>query len=74
MARMEGPARERLAVALDVSALGEAEALIAALEGVPGWLKVGSELFSAAGPAAVDAARGSARVFSRPPCSVPASS
>jgi orotidine-5'-phosphate decarboxylase len=60
---MEGPARERFAVALDVSTLAEAEALIAALEGVPGWLKVGSELFTAAGPAAVAAARGSARVF-----------
>ncbi len=63
MAPMEGSARERLAVALDVSAPAEAEALIAALEGVPGWLKVGSELFTAAGPAAVAAARGSARVF-----------
>jgi orotidine-5'-phosphate decarboxylase len=60
---MEGPARERLAVALDVSELAQAEALIASLEGVPGWFKVGSELFSAAGPAAVAAARGSARVF-----------
>jgi orotidine-5'-phosphate decarboxylase len=60
---MQGLARDRLAVALDVPALEDAEALIAALDGVPGWLKVGSELFTTAGPAAVAAARGSARVF-----------
>jgi len=61
---VEGRApRDRLAVALDVPRLEEAEALIAALDGVPGWLKVGSQLFTAAGPAAVRAARRSARVF-----------
>ena len=56
-------ARERLAVALDVPTLADAEALIAELAGAPGWLKVGSQLFTAAGPAAVVAARGAARVF-----------
>jgi orotidine-5'-phosphate decarboxylase len=55
--------RDRLAVALDVAALAEAEGLIRALDAVPGWLKVGAELFTAAGPAAVAAARESGRVF-----------
>jgi len=61
MPRMQ--ARERLAVALDVPDLTSAEALIRALDGVPGWLKVGPELFTAAGPAAVAAAARAARVF-----------
>jgi orotidine-5'-phosphate decarboxylase len=56
-------ARDRLAVALDVPALDDARALVASLEGVPGWLKVGGELFTAAGPAAIELARQSARVF-----------
>jgi orotidine-5'-phosphate decarboxylase len=56
-------ARERLAVALDVPTLADAETLIAELVGVPGWLKVGSQLFTAAGPAAIAAARRAARVF-----------
>lgn len=56
-------ARDRLAVALDVSDLDGAEALIKLLADVPGWLKVGGELFTAAGPAALAAASGSARVF-----------
>ena len=56
-------ARERLAVALDVPTLADAETLIAKLAGAPGWLKVGSQLFTAAGPAAVAAARNAARVF-----------
>jgi orotidine-5'-phosphate decarboxylase len=43
--------------------LADARALVSKLEGVPGWLKVGGELFSAAGPAAIELARGSARVF-----------
>jgi orotidine-5'-phosphate decarboxylase len=60
---MDGPARERLAVALDVPDLDAAGRLIARLEGVPGWLKVGSELFTAVGPAAVAAAAEAARVF-----------
>jgi len=56
-------ARDRLAVALDVPALASARALVEALAGVPGWLKVGGELFTAAGPAAIELARGAARVF-----------
>jgi orotidine-5'-phosphate decarboxylase len=56
-------ARERLAVALDVPTLAQAETLITGLAGAPGWLKVGSQLFTAAGPAAVAAARSAARVF-----------
>jgi orotidine-5'-phosphate decarboxylase len=50
-------------VALDVSSLAEAEAWVERLEGVPGWLKIGSQLFTAAGPAAVVAAARRARVF-----------
>ena len=49
-----GPAA-RLAVALDVPTLDEAEALARALEGRVGWFKVGLELFVAHGPAAVAA-------------------
>jgi orotidine-5'-phosphate decarboxylase len=56
-------ARDRLAIALDVPALADARPLVASLEGVPGWLKVGGELFTAAGPAAIELARESARVF-----------
>jgi orotidine-5'-phosphate decarboxylase len=63
MVQMDGSAREHLAVALDVPDLEGATALIGALDGAPGWLKIGSELFTAAGPAAIAAARGSARVF-----------
>ena len=57
-------ARDRLAVALDVPRLEDAERLIGALgDSGPGWLKVGAELFTAAGPAAVAAAARRARVF-----------
>jgi len=56
-------ARERLAVGLDVPSLELAESAIAALAGAPGWLKVGAELFAAAGPAAVRAAARAGRVF-----------
>lgn len=62
MGRFES-ARDRLAIALDVPALAEAEALIEALDGVPGWLKVGGELFTAAGPPALAAAGRRAKVF-----------
>jgi orotidine-5'-phosphate decarboxylase len=62
MSRLESP-RDRLAIALDVPALAEAEALIEALAGVPGWLKVGGELFTAAGPPALAAAGRRAKVF-----------
>ncbi len=56
-------ARDHLAVALDVPTLAAAAPLVESLDGVPGWLKVGGELFTAEGPAAIDLARGAARVF-----------
>jgi orotidine-5'-phosphate decarboxylase len=56
-------ARDCLAVALDVPRLDVAEDLVRRLAGVPGWLKVGAELFTAAGPAALAAAASRARVF-----------
>lgn len=54
---------EHLAVGLDVPGLSQARELADALAGQVGWLKVGSELFSAAGPAAVETAGAAARVF-----------
>ena len=48
---------DRLLVALDVESLGEAEILLDRLEGVLTGCKIGSQLFTAAGPAAVEAAR-----------------
>jgi len=56
-------ARDRLAVGLDVSSLSEAAAVLEALHGAVGWLKVGSELFVAAGPPAVALAAAHGRVF-----------
>jgi len=43
----------RLIAAVDAPGQAEAEALIARLAGVPGWLKLGLELFCAEGPAIV---------------------
>jgi orotidine-5'-phosphate decarboxylase len=55
---------ERLIVALDVPGLAEAEALVARLAGVVSTFKVGAELFTAAGPAAVELCqKRGARVF-----------
>ena len=48
---------DRLLVALDVETLADAEQLLARLEGVLTGCKIGSQLFTAAGPAAVEAAR-----------------
>jgi orotidine-5'-phosphate decarboxylase len=56
-------ARDRLAIALDVPRLDVAEDLVRRLEGVPGWLKVGAELFTAVGPASLAAAGSVARIF-----------
>lgn len=41
---------ERIMVALDTPSTGEAEKLVAALKGIPCYLKVGMQLFYAAGP------------------------
>jgi orotidine-5'-phosphate decarboxylase len=49
--------RDRLLVALDVARLADAEALLDRLAGVLTGCKIGSQLFTAAGPAAVEAAR-----------------
>jgi orotidine-5'-phosphate decarboxylase len=56
-------ARNALAVALDVPRLDAAEDLVRRLAGIPGWFKVGTELFTAVGPAALAAAGSGARVF-----------
>ncbi len=45
---------DRLIVALDVEALAEAERLVDRLRGVVTRFKIGSQLFTAAGPAAVE--------------------
>jgi orotidine-5'-phosphate decarboxylase len=50
-------ARDRLIVALDVETLPAAEALADRLAGAVRWLKVGLELYTAEGPAAVAAVR-----------------
>ncbi|HEY0481916.1 MAG TPA: orotidine-5'-phosphate decarboxylase [Kofleriaceae bacterium] len=45
----------RLIAAIDAPGRAEAEALVARLAGVPGWIKLGLELFCAEGPAVVAA-------------------
>jgi orotidine-5'-phosphate decarboxylase len=49
--------RERLIVALDVPTLEEADTLAGQLEGAVGWFKIGLELFTSHGPAAVERIR-----------------
>jgi len=55
--------RDRLIVALDAPTLSDAEALADRLAGVVRWFKVGSQLFTAAGPAAVASIARRGRVF-----------
>lgn len=50
-------AAQRLIVALDVASLAQAEALMDRLDGLVTRYKIGSQLFTAAGPAAVEAVR-----------------
>ena len=55
---------DRLLVALDVPSLEEADALLGRLDGIITGCKIGSQLFTAAGPAAIEMARKrSFRVF-----------
>jgi orotidine-5'-phosphate decarboxylase len=53
---MPEAASDRLYVALDVERLEEAEALLDRLAGIVGGCKIGSQLFTAAGPVAVERA------------------
>src|SRR5512134_611516 len=46
--------KDRLIVALDVATLSEAERLVDRLQGLVTRFKIGSQLFTAAGPAAVE--------------------
>jgi len=55
--------RDRLIVALDVPTLAEAEALAERLQGIVRWFKIGSHLFTAAGPEAIAAISRYGRVF-----------
>ncbi|HEU5323399.1 MAG TPA: orotidine-5'-phosphate decarboxylase [Methylomirabilota bacterium] len=56
--------RQRLLVALDVDSVKEADALLERLAGRVGGCKIGSQLFTAAGPAAVETAlKRGVRVF-----------
>ena len=45
---------DRLLVALDVPSLEEADALLGRLDGIITGCKIGSQLFTAAGPAAIE--------------------
>ncbi len=56
-------ARDYLAVALDVPSLQVAEETIERLDGEPGWIKIGSQLFTAEGPAVIALAAKRARIF-----------
>lgn len=55
--------RDRLVIALDTPSLDAARELAGRLQGTVRWFKIGSELYTAAGPTVVGALRGSARVF-----------
>ncbi len=60
---MERSSRERLVVALDLPTAAEALAMARQLEGKVGMLKVGLELFCAAGPSLVKELQGYAPIF-----------
>src|SRR4029077_12370607 len=47
---------ERVLIALDVPSLDEADSLLGRLDGVLSGCKIGSQLFTAAGPAAIELA------------------
>jgi orotidine-5'-phosphate decarboxylase len=55
--------RDRLIVALDASSLDEAEATAEHLRGTVRWFKIGSGLYTAAGPAAVRSILPHGRIF-----------
>jgi orotidine-5'-phosphate decarboxylase len=55
--------RDRLIVALDVPSLADAETLADGLRAVVRWFKIGSQLFTAAGPDAVAAIARRGRIF-----------
>jgi orotidine-5'-phosphate decarboxylase len=55
--------RDRLIVALDTPSLEDAEAIADCLRGAVRWFKVGSRLFTAAGPAAITALARRGRIF-----------
>jgi len=55
--------RDRLIVALDMPSLADAEGLADGLRGVVRWFKIGSHLFTTAGPDAVAAIARRGRVF-----------
>ena len=55
--------RDRLIIALDTPSLDAAREIAGGLHGAVRWFKVGPQLFTASGPAAVTALRGSAGVF-----------
>lgn len=55
--------RDRLIVALDTPSLEDAEAIADRLRGAVRWFKVGSRLFTAAGPAAITALARRGRIF-----------
>jgi len=54
---MPADAKDRLIVALDVDTLDAALGLVERLDGIATRFKIGSQLFTAAGPAAVEAVR-----------------
>jgi orotidine-5'-phosphate decarboxylase len=54
---MTAPAKEKIIVALDVPDRARAESILADLEGVATWCKIGMQLFTREGPVMVELAR-----------------